>query len=112
METMYAAPLLFALVCWAIGHNKGRDVFGLLLGLFFGPIGLIVILLASDPREKCPHCGGYVNKNVTCCCHCGRELVARRVPKVTCPMCGQAIARASLHKGENQCPSCGESFSV
>ena len=106
--------ILFAIIGHSIGKPKGRAVDGLLLGLILGPIGLLIIALMGSNGSKCPHCGGMSNKGATVCCHCGRDLYAvkRRVAKVTCPMCGAAIVRSTLHKGQNTCPYCAEPFEI
>ena len=106
--------IVCALIGYSIGKPKGRSVDGILLGLFLGPIGVLIIAVLRPLGKKCPYCGGILNKGATVCCHCGRDTVVikRRVAKVTCPMCGAAIVRSTLHKGQNICPYCAEPFEI
>ncbi len=104
--------IINALVGWAIGQSKQRAGAGFLYGLLLGPIGWIVMILFPNAGQKCPHCGGMAKKGASVCCHCGRDIIARRIPKIICPICARAIVRATLHKGTNTCPFCGETFEV
>lgn len=106
------AVLLFGLIGYFIGKPKGRGGDALLVSLLLGPLGLLIAAFLKPIGDKCPYCGGLLNKGAICCCHCGREVVQRRIPKVSCPMCGVAIVRSTLHKGTNECPRCGEKFEV
>ncbi len=84
--------LLFftAIIGILFGRMKGRPGWGFLLGLFFGPIGLALVLLmparalpngsngigsrpASGPA--CPRCGKSVGRGDKACPHCGNLLV-------------------------------------
>lgn len=56
-----------------IGHPKQAAALGLLLGVLFGPLGLVAAF-AIDGRPKCPHCGGRLNGHVRKCQHCGEIL--------------------------------------
>jgi len=74
----------------AICEGKGRSAFeGFLLGLLFGPIGLIICAvlpkdvrtleqraLRSGAMRKCPHCAELVRPEAKVCRYCGRELRA------------------------------------
>lgn len=45
--------LIFGLISSTMMHNRGRsEAAGWLLGLLFGPVGLLIILLVSDSAEK------------------------------------------------------------
>ena len=131
--------IFFCVVCGLIGRSKGRTVTGVFAGLL-GIFGLIIMLFAHDLRRKCPHCGGAVHKDASCCCHCGRELSvlggmrstggehltmrpkgvgaaaqpSKHTPKpvamVPCPLCGKGIAQKNLVVGENTCPHCLQQF--
>lgn len=102
------------LVGWLIGKSKQREGAGILYGLLLGPLGWIVMILFPSAGMKCPHCGGIAKKGCSVCCHCGRDLFPhpKREPKVACPICSKVILRSSLHRGENTCPFCGETFEV
>lgn len=110
--TVPVLVVLCGVIGYSIGKPKNRGTDGLILGIILGPIGWLIAILQRPLGEKCPYCGGLLNKGATCCCHCGREVIKRRIPKVICPMCGAAIASSTLHKGENVCPYCAEPFVV
>lgn len=56
-----------------IGGKRNSTVLGFLLGLLFGPIGILITLL-MDQRPPCPEC---------------RELVD--ISSARCPFCGKAL---------------------
>jgi hypothetical protein len=80
--------LLCGIAAAAIYYNKGRSwVTALLVGLIFGPIG--VILAALTPRDpaaleerqikggewkRCPRCKELVRAHAAVCKHCGQAL--------------------------------------
>ncbi|MEO6096539.1 MAG: hypothetical protein ABIW76_12865 [Fibrobacteria bacterium] len=90
------------------GRMKGRPGWGFLLGLFFGPLGLALMLLMparvvrpvgkrgaggagfgyrnpgdgpgsqSVSGQACPRCGKAVGRSDKACSHCGNVLVPIR----------------------------------
>lgn len=59
----------------AIGHEKRQASTGFVLGLVFGPVGLIVMaVLPKRYYYTCPHCGGGIEKGFSRCRHCGGEV--------------------------------------
>lgn len=72
------APVI-GLIGLAIGSIKGNGLFGFVLSLLLGPLGWLLVLLASDKRKKCPHCAGPLGEGkVTRCKNCGGSLVAAK----------------------------------
>lgn len=68
-------------VCCAIlgaivGQRRRSAGAGLLLGLIFGPLGIIVAF-ALDARPKCPACQERLNPAASLCPHCRTALVWR-----------------------------------
>ena len=109
-----AAAAINILIGWLIGKAKQRECEGILCGLFLGPIGWIVMICLPADGVKCPYCGGLAKKGCSVCCHCGRDIRPQpgRNKKVSCPICQKVIMRSSLHRGQNVCPFCGETFEV
>ena len=56
-----------------IGGRKDASGAGFLLGLIFGPLGVIAAF-AMDSRSSCPHCGGRLNGRPQVCQHCQRSI--------------------------------------
>lgn len=65
-----------ALLGGVVASWKEAGNMGFLLGLLFGPLGLIDAF-ALDDHMKCPACGGRINDAARKCQHCG-ETIARR----------------------------------
>ena len=88
METgIFVWLLVGGLVGAICGEPRRRPVAGAVLGVLLGPIGWLIVL-ASDDRLSCPHCGGKLpmtwreyrrGRGVTVCSHCGRDFAAYRI---------------------------------
>jgi len=81
--------LVCAFIGMSIGKGKGKGGAGFALGLFLGPIGIIIIALmkedtakveaealSSGEMRKCPYCAELVRREARVCKHCGKELTA------------------------------------
>lgn len=77
--------LLGCVVCAVIGaalaSEKRRSSEGFLLGLFFGPIGIIIALLLPA------HAAGGRNQGTKHCPYCGKLI---GVKDMECPGCGRS----------------------
>lgn len=72
--------LAIALTGYSIGKTKGHPGLGLLLAMFLGPIGWVIMLMQSDARFQCPACGGNCVPGKPRCCNCGAEIAAQKKP--------------------------------
>ena len=59
-----------------IGNRNGEGGTGFLLGLLFGPFGVIFSLLLKGDRRACPFCAELIKKKAKVCPHCQRDLAA------------------------------------
>ena len=77
MENVFAliVAVTMAGVGAAIGNSRGRLMFGLLLGLFVGPLGWFLVYVLPSKRMPCPHCRTPVDKKATVCLKCNRSVV-------------------------------------
>lgn len=64
------------IVSAAIGNSKGEGGLGFLVGLIFGPLGIVFALLSRGDRMKCPSCAEWMKRRALVCPHCGRERAA------------------------------------
>jgi len=83
MQTvLIGAWLASALLGCIMGGQRDAIGFGFVLGLFFGPLGLVAAL-TLDERPQCPRCHGRVNrlslrglptKSPAVCQHCHVQI--------------------------------------
>lgn len=70
--------IIDAIICAILGaivaSNKNAIGGGFILGLLFGPLGVIVAF-TLDNRPKCPKCLSRLERNAEICCHCQTKLV-------------------------------------
>ena len=88
-----------------IGGSKNRAGTGLLLGLFLGPIGLLIVLLLSDASKKstkptCATCGNETIVGAARCPACGNDP-RKAVLAMTCLSC-----KGVIQPGDPRCPHC------
>ena len=75
MELLMGLWLPSIFFCIAIAKQKGHSMLGgLLLGLFAGPLGvLITVLVKAEPT--CPQCAEFVKREANVCRHCRADLI-------------------------------------
>jgi len=73
--------LLFILWCACVfvgtqmGINRGIPFWGFFNSLFFGPIGVFVVMIQDDNRKmSCPNCAENIQKAAKICPHCRSNL--------------------------------------
>lgn len=62
--------ILCAVAAALIGASKGRGGLGFLLGLLFGPFGILFAALSSGNRRECPSCKSKIHPEATVCPVC------------------------------------------
>lgn len=63
-----------AMLAGAIGGKKGEGGIGFLVGLFFGPFGVLFAILSSGKLIKCRFCKERIDKEASICPHCRQNL--------------------------------------
>jgi hypothetical protein len=84
---LVAVGLQVLIVIWAykVGKRKGQELVGLLLGIFLGWIGLIIVYVLPDESKpqppqgvvqviKCPNCAKMAPAEGRFCPYCGKLL--------------------------------------
>ncbi|MBN2378777.1 zinc ribbon domain-containing protein [candidate division WOR-3 bacterium] len=91
------ARVVFAVLSYKIGKSKGQETVGLLLGIFLGLIGLVIVAVLPDESAKTKH--QYTSSSVpssesssgpgrALCKYCSREI---RADARFCPYCGHQV---------------------
>jgi hypothetical protein len=76
MTRAFGVSSTCAMLGAALGSSKGNGTAGFLLGLFLGPLGLILVLLLPEDGRRCHLCKGVVPQEAVKCKHCGSKLLA------------------------------------
>lgn len=85
-----------------IGNKKGCGGQGFFLGFFFGPFGLLFILLAEGNRRQCPACKSMIYPEATICPHCRTGSSCRYASTAAC---SSVCAVVTYHIGGGGCDS-------
>lgn len=81
--------LICAFGAAAIASNKeGNVAVAFVVGLLFGPLGVLLALIGSGPSGRCPHCRKKINAKATICPHCQSSLTPRKVEIATAETLG------------------------
>jgi hypothetical protein len=67
--------LLCGLIAGTIGKRKGEGFFAFIIGLIFGPFGIIFALISRGNRRTCPYCKELIHKDAIRCPHCQKEFI-------------------------------------
>ena len=87
--TFVLIAVVSAVLGWMIGSSKGKGGAGLALGIFLGPLGVLITLflkadtdkveataIESGESKKCPFCSELIKVDAVVCRFCGRDLPA------------------------------------
>ena len=95
MESALLWWLVFAVIGGAIGAAKGRVGAGILLGIFLGPLGLLIAPALKSQKaldrkntKQCPYCAERVALKAKLCKHCGQS-----VESFKCPGCRTSLLK-------------------
>ena len=72
--------LLFVIAAGMVGAQKGQTFGGIMLGIFFGPLGLMLALLSTGDRLGCPMCMELFAPGARICPHCQTKFAKPTVP--------------------------------
>jgi len=80
--------VLIVIWCYKVGKRKGQELAGLLLGIFLGWIGLIIVYVLPDESATNPPVQIYGTGQTVKCPSCSRMAPAEGR---FCPYCGHQI---------------------
>ncbi|MDT8383313.1 MAG: zinc ribbon domain-containing protein [Gammaproteobacteria bacterium] len=103
--------LLFGFASALVASSRGgRGFLYFIIGVIFGPFGLLFSFLAGPDKIECQFCKKTIREDATVCPHCQHELIegphetAKSLPKQSspndsdirfCPMCAEEIKQAA-----------------
>ena len=70
---LFVSWILWAAAGYKAGDARNAPVSGFILGLLFGPVGVVVALL-DDHRPRCAACRERIQRQASLCPHCGCRL--------------------------------------
>jgi hypothetical protein len=73
METWILIWVISAIAAAVIGSGKGEGATGFLVGVLFGPLGVLFAALSSGNRVRCSSCAESMRKGARICPHCRNE---------------------------------------
>lgn len=108
----------FGAIVGARGNARGT---GMLLGILFGPIGILVSF-ALDKRDRCPKCKSRVEPGAMICSKCHCHLIEQpseeeyddtpETVDFACKHCGDVMTRPLEDVGKTVICDCGEMIKV
>ena len=66
--------LLCGIIAAMIGSQKGEGCFAFIMGVLFGPFGILFALVSNGNRKVCPSCKELIHKDAMVCPHCQRDM--------------------------------------
>ena len=70
--------LVCAAISASIGAKKGEGISGFFIGLFFGPLGILIALFSKGNRIACGSCKELINKDASKCPKCTAQVTTRK----------------------------------
>jgi hypothetical protein len=92
--------IICIIVATIIGSRKGVPWSSFFLGLFFGPLGIILVLVLKGDHQ-CPFCKKDIDKEALKCPHCQADLTLTSGPAFI-------DGELSVDNETKKCPSCAE----
>ena len=66
--------LLCGVAAAMIGNQKGEGCGAFIIGVLFGPFGILFAILSKGNRKVCPFCKERIHKDAIACPKCQRDL--------------------------------------
>ena len=83
-----------SVIAGLIGAKKGAGCSGLFVGFLLGPLGIIIALIMSGNRIKCPYCKKEIDPKAMKCPYCQSDITEKKILEgkkiVYCHNCGTA----------------------
>lgn len=72
--------LLCGVIAAMIGARKNAGCLSFIVGLLFGPFGILFALLSKGDQKTCPFCRSYMHRDATVCRYCHRDQESDGAP--------------------------------
>ena len=101
--------IICGLIAGMIGSSKGSGCSAFFVGFLLGPFGIIIALIMSGNRIKCPYCRKEIDPKAVKCPYCQSEITHEKVTEVEnedvvyCHNCGGVNPVKYKH-----CTRCGK----
>jgi DNA-directed RNA polymerase subunit RPC12/RpoP len=103
--------IICGIIAGMIGSSKGAGSSGFFLGFLLGPLGIIIALVMSGNKIKCPYCKKEIDPKAIKCPYCQSEIVKEKISEtkgkiIFCVNCGKPNT-----SDFNYCIDCGTKLS-
>lgn len=70
MPVLVVSSIVCGVIGGYIGSTKGEAIYGVVLGILFGPLGILLAFVSRGNRTQCEACRSWLDPGASICPHC------------------------------------------